>query len=213
VTITTNGPDPLTITQVALGGANPGDFVLSAPVTPVTIPAGASLVAAVRFDPTAGGARAATLLVTDNGFHSPQSASLTGTGNANADLELSLGGSPNPVKNGANLTYTITVKNGGPALATGIAVSDALPAGTVFASATTTQGSCLTPAPNATGVMTCDLGNLASGSKASIKLVVNVIATGKNTVTNTASVSSASPDPNPANNSATLSTNVFGSHH
>jgi hypothetical protein len=62
-------------------------------------------------------------------------------------------------------------------------------------------------------MMTCNLGNLASGAQASIQLVVNVIATGKSMVTNTASVSAASPDPNPANNSATLSTNVFGSQH
>lgn len=82
VTIYDYGP-AVTITDISLGGADPGDFTLSAPQLPVTTPAGngsAAFTVSVSFAPTAPGARTATLIITDNAFQSPQVVTLTGTG-------------------------------------------------------------------------------------------------------------------------------------
>jgi len=126
-----------------------------------------------------------------------------------ADLGLSKGASPNPVKSGKNVTFTITVHNYGPADANGVTVTDTLPAQTQFVSAETSQGSCTTPAPGQTGTVVCNQGSLASGATSTVQIVVKVVATKKSTVTNTATVRSSSPtDPEPANNSATVAVSV-----
>jgi hypothetical protein len=56
----------------------------------------------------------------------------------------------------------------------------------------------------ATGTLTCSLGNLANGSVATTSVVVTIISPHKSTVTETASVSSTTYDPNMANNTATV---------
>ena len=54
--------------------------------------------------------------------------------------------------------------------------------------------------------VTCILGFLARGANATVQLTVKVRTPG--IVTNTASVSSATSDPNPSNDSATVSTSI-----
>jgi len=100
--------------------------------------------------------------------------------------------------------YTIAVTNGGPAVASAVTVTDAIPTGTKFVSAVPSQGNCVTPPPGAVGTMTCNLGSVAAGAEATVKLLVDVTATGLTRVTNTAVVSSSSSDLNTANNRATL---------
>src|SRR5207249_666114 len=68
-----------------------------------------------------------------------------------AELSVVLMESPDPVAMGSNLSYTILVTNAGPATATGVNVSDPLPAQTTFVSANSSQGSC--SAQN--GTVTC----------------------------------------------------------
>lgn len=103
----------------------------------------------------------------------------------------------------ANLTYTITVTNGGAVTATNVAVTDVLPAGTTFVSATPTQGSC-----SGTTTVSCNVGSVSASATASITLVVQVPASG--TVVNTATVSSPE-DSTPGNNSSTASSTVTSS--
>src|SRR5207245_1838000 len=45
-----------------------------------------------------------------------------------SDLAVGLTGSPNPVFLGGTLTYTVSVTNNGPSTATGVIVSNSLPA-------------------------------------------------------------------------------------
>jgi Abnormal spindle-like microcephaly-assoc'd, ASPM-SPD-2-Hydin len=80
VTVTNTGTAVLTITRIAIGGANPGDFAIAANRCGNTLPAGASCTVDVTFRPTALGARSGTLAITDNAAGSPQTAALTGTG-------------------------------------------------------------------------------------------------------------------------------------
>lgn len=127
-----------------------------------------------------------------------------------ADLAVSIGATPNPVKTGNLLTYTITVKNGGPTAAGNVVVTNPLPAAAQFQSISAPGWLCLTPAVGATGTVTCTTSSLANGSSSTITIVVTIVAAGKTVVTNMVSVSSDTFDPNSANNSATVATNVFG---
>src|SRR6185295_7896410 len=85
-----------------------------------------------------------------------------------ADLSLSVSASPDPAIVGSNLTYTITVTNHGPNLATGVVMTNRLPASFQFVSALSSQGSFAF----ANGIFTANLGNLTNASVVKISLVV-----------------------------------------
>jgi len=57
-----------------------------------------------------------------------------------ADLSLTKADSPDPVTTGQQLTYTLAVTNNGPASVTGVTVTDPLPGGVSFVSATPSRG-------------------------------------------------------------------------
>jgi uncharacterized repeat protein (TIGR01451 family) len=210
ITIQNNGQDPLTINGLSVSGAAAADFKVSAPSTPFTVSPGSSTTINVGFDPTVEFARLATLLIDDDGFQAPQLVALNGNGLVQADIAVGLGASPTPVHDKKDLTYTISVKNGGPTSAPAVVMNDALPAGTVFVSGKTTLGNCLAPAPGTTGTVTCNLGTLNNGATATITLVVAVQAPGGSTLVNTVSATAGATDPNLSNNSVTIVTPVFG---
>src|SRR5262249_26698434 len=99
---------------------------------------------------------------------------------------------------GEQVTFTVTATNAGPSPATGVVVTDVLPPGLSFVSATPSQGSYV----SGTGVGT--VGALAATQSAGLSLTVLVEQTGN--LTDTAS---DVPDPNPDNNSgsATVTAN------
>ena len=81
-------------------------------------------------------------------------------------------------------------------------LSDQLPAGTTFVSAT---AGCTV----ASGVLSCSLGTMASGAQQTVTLVVAVGAgLAGTTLVDAAQVASDTADPNPANNMATAMTPV-----
>ncbi|MGE0103640.1 MAG: hypothetical protein AB7H86_15060 [Blastocatellales bacterium] len=136
-----------------------------------------------------------------------------------ADLSITKTDSPDPVIAGTNLTYTIEATNNGPSAALNMMISDPIPAGTVFVSAAASAGATLmTPAVNANGVVkaTWDAaggtanGFTGPGVKRTLTIVVRVCpeVTCNTILSNTATTSSLTPDPNPANNSATETTTV-----
>ena len=118
-----------------------------------------------------------------------------------ADLALTKTDSPDPVTAGKTLTYTVIVANNGPDTATGVTLTDTLPGGVTFVSATPSQGSC-----SGTSTITCNLGTLVNKATATVTVVVEPAAAGG--ISNTATVTSSVSDPNTANNTATVVTTV-----
>jgi uncharacterized repeat protein (TIGR01451 family) len=143
-----------------------------------------------------------TFMVT---LSSPTNATITtatGTGTivndepGNADLAITKTASGNFFA-GQNTTFNIAVTNAGPNGAVAVVVTDVLPAGVTFVSATPSQGSC-----SGTATVTCNLGTINNTGSASIALTMRLDNSGP--LSNTATVSAApQPDANPANNTST----------
>jgi uncharacterized repeat protein (TIGR01451 family) len=109
-----------------------------------------------------------------------------------------------------SVTYEVTVTNQGPDGASDVAISDALPEGTTFASATPSAGgTCTTPGGGSSGTIRCVWsGVTANGAARTLTIVANVNASGK--TSNTATATAITPDPVLANNAATV-TSVLSS--
>ena len=90
----------------------------------------------------------------------------------------------------------MTIHNGGPDDATGVVVTDPLPAGLIFLSVTSTQGDC-----GGTDTITCDLGALSNGAGAMVTIAVQADHTGQ--LVNEASVTAETADMDDSNNHAT----------
>ena len=99
---------------------------------------------------------------------------------------------------GDTITYTITVVDNGPDTATGATVTDHLPAGVSFVSATPSQGS-YDPV-----TATWTVGTVTTATAQTLTIAALVVSA--NPEANTASISHADQfDPNPANNTNTAS--------
>ncbi len=123
------------------------------------------------------------------------------------DLAVSMTESADPIFAGQNETYTLTVANiNTPLSATGVALTDTLPASMTFVSATTSQGSLVTPPVGSTGTVTANLGTIASGATATVTITVKSTAAGS--ITNSATATSNESEFNAADNTASQTTTV-----
>ncbi len=122
-----------------------------------------------------------------------------------ANMALSMQDTPDPVKAGSPVTYTIQINNSGPNLASGVTITDTLPSSAVFNSATSSQGGCSAPAG---GVLTCALGLLKSGESATVAVIVT--PNSQATLNNTATVSANESDVNKGNNIDSETTALTG---
>jgi uncharacterized repeat protein (TIGR01451 family) len=126
-----------------------------------------------------------------------------------ADLAIAKADSPDPVSVGTTLTYTIGVQNLGPDLATGVTVTDRLPQGVDFISATASAGQCERKGRK----VTCRLGDVGPpvvGYAAPPTVTLVVVPRKVGTITNTASVKGGKKDPVASNDKATTTTSVIG---
>ena len=113
---------------------------------------------------------------------------------AAADLSLAKTVSPP----GSTATWTLSVNNDGPLDATGIVVTDVLPSR--LTSPTFTTPGCTYDSPTRT--VRCTAGSLARGANVSFGFTTGFTGKGNGWITNTAAVSSSTPDSNTANNTA-----------
>ncbi len=114
------------------------------------------------------------------------------------DLSIAKTG-PALVTEGDNVVYTLTARNLGPTIATGVTVTDPVPAGTTFVSA---GPGCA----HAAGVVTCTAGTLNPGQ--TVTFTFTVQAGSGAFIVNTATIAGNQPDPNLANNTATFTTEI-----
>jgi uncharacterized repeat protein (TIGR01451 family) len=124
-----------------------------------------------------------------------------------ADLALATAATPSAVIAGNNITYTQTVTNNGPAAASTVSFTEAIPVNSTFVSVSAPAGwSC-----TVTASVTCTDPSLAAGASSDILIVVNVApAIAAGTITANSSVtSSGTTDPNAANNSTTVNTPIL----
>jgi uncharacterized repeat protein (TIGR01451 family) len=115
------------------------------------------------------------------------------------DLSITKVDNPDPVKVGGELTYRLRVRNLGPSDATGVIVTDTLPANVNFVSA---SSGC----SRSGSVVTCEIGTVRDGESA-VRLI-RVRPTVPGGFSNTATVRANEPDPDPANNTVTTVTTV-----
>lgn len=109
-----------------------------------------------------------------------------------ADLDVAKSADATTVTVGQTVTYRLTVHNAGPSPATGVTVTDRLPGGLVFLSADADLGSY------SPGTGQWAVGALAVGGRATLTLRAK--ATRPLRVTNTATVTAVEKDPDPADN-------------
>lgn len=173
-----------------------------------TLAAGATdtLTLVATPDPSTAGTtitNSASVTTTTPNIGTPTTATAS-TAIAAAGATLTISKSANATDTvGTNLTYTIVVSNTGGSTATATTMTDTLPPGLTFVSASdVTTGAALPPVG---GTITDDIGSLAAGGSDTVQIVVTPTTSVAGTsVTNTASA--ASPDFNrgaPISGSAT----------
>lgn len=119
-----------------------------------------------------------------------------------ADLSVDATASGEPVLQGQPFTYTLTVKNLGPAAASGVSLTNTLPSGLTVNSVSPSQGSC-----SRTGVtVSCSLGGFAVNATATVQISVTPPSAGS--LTNAASVSGGQADLASTNNQDQVQTTV-----
>ena len=116
----------------------------------------------------------------------------------NADLALTKVVSNATPNVGDQVTFTVTLTNNGPDTATNVQVTDLVPSGLTFVSATPSQGTYA----SATGLWT--VGTVTTATPQTLQLLATIGSSAAQT--NTAAISASDqPDPNIGNNTASAS--------
>jgi len=119
---------------------------------------------------------------------------------ASASVEVSVA-QMQPIAAGAAFDYVIHVNNEGPDDAASVTLTFPLPSGVAFQSDSVPAGwSCTTPAPGSGGTITCTAATLAPGT-ATFTITASTPPTASGTFSTTASITSATPDPDANDNS------------
>ena len=151
---------------------------------------------------TAGPSGTITISVSTNngGCVSTGSASVAVT--TLADLSIAIN-APSSVNAGAPLTYVLNVANAGPTTAQNVNVSNTLPSGVAFGSASGTGWSCALSG----NVVNCNAAAVPVGNATPITITGAAPATAGN-ITDSATVSSSTPESNLGNNAVSVTTSV-----
>jgi uncharacterized repeat protein (TIGR01451 family) len=176
---TCTGTTTVTCTRASLG-------VTTAPDITIVVTVNAAQTANLSNTATASSATADPT--------TPNTATATTTVNTSANLSITKTDSPDPVYYLNNLTYTLSVSNAGPSVASSVSVSDPLPSGTTLVSASGTGWTC-----TGTTTVTCTRASLGVTTAPDITIVVTVTSSATSPILNTATVQSSTADPSTPN--------------
>ena len=192
------------------GGGGGGVVLLSGTPANATAAAGINGFTTTAFD-SYGATPGSAGLVVNTHVITETPGTQSGAYCASADLSVTNSG-PAVTTPGGTITYTQTVTNNGPLAALNAVFSEAIPANTTFSSLGTipTGWNCNTATVASTGVLTCTnpLINNGGTSTFNLSVVVGAATPDQTQITDVASVTSGTSDPNLANNSATVVTIV-----
>ena len=108
VTLKNSGNAALTISGIAIGGANPGDFAQTN-TCGASLAVGGSCSISVTFTPASAASFTATLSMTDDAGGSPQVVTLSGTGTSAPSFTLSSSAASGSVQPSGTAKFNITV--------------------------------------------------------------------------------------------------------
>ncbi|MEA2414887.1 MAG: endoglucanase [Thermoanaerobaculia bacterium] len=134
----------------------------------------------------------------------------TGASAQSADLLVSKS-APESVTAGDTIDYSVFVINSGPSSANNVTVTDTLPAGTTFVAlnASTTLFNCTTPSVGTTGTVSCTAAALEDEAETSFTISVKTSpGAPSGQISNTATITSGTSDPDTSNNSSTAITGI-----
>ncbi len=118
----------------------------------------------------------------------------------NADLQIEKTATPDPARPDTDETFMLKVTNHGPNTAANVLVSDPLPAGLTFVSASSDCSQS-----GGEPLVKCTLASLEVGESVTFSIVAHIPDTASEGIVNTATVTSSTPDPDPSNNEDTAS--------
>jgi uncharacterized repeat protein (TIGR01451 family) len=113
-------------------------------------------------------------------------------GNPFSDMSIVKSASPNSVRVGDLIMYTLEIENGGPNTANNVIVTDVFEKAVKVVSAVPSQGTCTT------NPIQCNLGAMPAAGQATVTVTARPKASGK--LRNTATVVSNSQDSDPSDN-------------
>lgn len=201
VSLVDNLPSGVQVISVASGN---GSFTLTNNVVTFdlgSLDAGAAAAVAITLQPTAIGLLTNLAVAAANEFDfAPGDNAVTNVVAVvpAANLAVSLSAAPLPAALGGDLTYTLAVTNGGPSLATGIMLTNVLPAGVTLVSA----APALTNWAQNNGVLTLPIPDLPPGAGTVVQLGVQPGTL--DALTNLATVGANETDPDASDNTAVL---------
>jgi uncharacterized repeat protein (TIGR01451 family) len=172
--------------------------------------AGATLHMTVHIVASRTAALSATAAVTSTSVDpSPANDTATEPTAITQQTDVSIGESPSlsPAVPGSAITYTVTIGNAGPSDATGVRASIVVPAGArVAGTITVSDGGSYNAA---TGVASWPATGLGAGAPSLVHTVTQTVSGCRSAaLSSNAAVSSATADPNPANNTSATTTPV-----
>ncbi len=180
-TVTVRGYSFTNATFVRFNGVNAGFSSVTDTQLVAVVPPGASTGPLTVVTPDGSGAGSVNYTVTTS-----------------PDLAVIQTNSPTIVSFGSNVTITVTVTNSRASIASGVTLTDTLPTGHTFVSATSSQG---TPT-FANGIVTCPIGAVTNGFAVTVTIVTTAAVNGL--AENRASLTLAETDFNPGDNSGSL---------
>ena len=180
-TVTVRGHNFTGTTAVRFNGVNAGFSSVTDTQLVTVIPGGASTGPLTVVTPEGTGAGPFNYIVT-----------------ANPNLTVLMTNSPSIVGFGSNFTITVIVTNQGSSIASGVTVTDTLPIGYGFVSATSTRG-----VPTfLNGVVTCAIGALTNGTAVTLTIVATASVNGLSE--NRANLTQVENDVTPGDNFGSL---------